>query len=830
MNRYICIHGHFYQPPRENPWLEEIEIEESAFPFHDWNERVTNECYAPNAASRILGPERQIIDIVNNYSKISFNFGPTLLSWLEIHNQEVYQAILEADKTSIKAFSGHGSAIAQIYSHLIMPLANSRDKQTEVLWGVKDFVYRFGRMPEGMWLSETAVDTETLELLALHGIRFTILAPHQALRIRRIGDDTWTDIKNNLDITHPYQCFLPSGRSIAIFFYEAAIAGEVAFGNLLDNGDQFVNRLIDAFPNTTTDPHLISIATDGETYGHHHRFADMALAYTLHKIESKKLAHITVYGEYLDKYPPRYEVVIAENTSWSCSHGVKRWEDDCGCRALYACLISDTSVCYPASFTSAVSPYNIKPWNQRWRRPLRDAISWLVNELAILYEREMEGLFHDPWQVRDIYGDLVIHRTQEGIAAFFSAYAKRTPTAQEVTRCLKLLEMQKNALFMQTSCGWFFDDIAGIETVQVMMYACRAMQLSRDVTGTDFEPEFIRILERASSNMPNLGNGGDIYKKYVKTAVFDITRVAFQYAITSLIEGKPGESPLRLYDIFCKSYERAETGNLKLAMGHALFRSKSTLKESIMMFIALHMGDHNCIGGVGTYTTEDEFETIKERIWTAFTKSDLPGMILSIDRHFDLHSYSLWHLFPDGKRNVMYTLLNDALQDVEYAYKQIYRRYFPFITAMKELNIPTPKALEFPIQYTLNRELIAALDEQIIDNDNIERILNDMNRGNFDTDTKLLAVHATQAISRLLDTIARDPLNIVSIANTNRLFHLLSPLSLTMDLWSCQNTYYRIGESMCHTMREKLRDGDEHAQEWVREYSLLGDYLKVRCQ
>ena len=301
INNYICIHGHFYQPPRENPWLEEIEIEESAFPFHDWNERVANECYAPNAASRILGSGRQIIDIVNNYSKISFNFGPTLLLWLEDHNREVYQAILQADKDSQKTFSGHGSAIAQVYNHLIMPLANRRDKITEITWGIKDFVYRFGRMPEGMWLSETAVDNETLDLLAMQGIKFTILAPHQARRVRRTGEENWTDVrKETLDTSRPYRCTLPSGRTIAIFFYEPSIAFEVAFGNLLENGDRFTERLIKAFPKGRNGPQLVSVATDGETYGHHHRFADMALAYALHEIESKKLAKLTVYGEYLD--------------------------------------------------------------------------------------------------------------------------------------------------------------------------------------------------------------------------------------------------------------------------------------------------------------------------------------------------------------------------------------------------------------------------------------------------------------------------------------------------------------------------------------------------
>ena len=830
INHYICIHGHFYQPPRENPWLEEIEIEKSAFPFHDWNERVTNECYAPNAASRILGSGRRIIDIVNNYSKISFNFGPTLLLWLEKHNPEVYLAILQADKESLQTFSGHGSAIAQVYNHLIMPLANERDKKTEILWGIKDFVYRFGRMPEGMWLSETAVDNETLDLLAMQGIKFTILAPHQAKKIRRIGEDTWTDITGEtLNTGRPYLCVLPSGRTIAIFFYEHSIASEVAFGNLLENGDRFTDRLINAFPKELDEPHIVSVATDGETFGHHHRFADMALAYALHEIESKKLARITVYGEYMEKYPPKYEVAIAENTSWSCAHGVKRWEDNCGCRAMYACLISDTSVSYSASFTTATSPNNIKSWNQKWRRPVRDAISWLTGELAILFEREMEVFFHDPWEIRDAYGDLIIHRTKEGISWFFSSYAKRTPTTAEITRCLKLLEMQKSALFMQTSCGWFFDDLAGIETIQILMYACRAIQLAKDVTKIDLEPDFIRYLENASSNFASLGNGGDIYKKYVKTAIFDINRLAFQFAITSLIEGRPDESPVKLYEIICKSFEFAETGSLKLTMGHALFRSKSTLNESTLIFIALHMGDHNFVGGVRTYTTEKEFEEIKKNIWTAFKKSDLPGMILSIDKHFDVHSYSLWHLFPDGKQKVIYSILNDALQDIEYAYSQICRRHFPFVTAMKELKIPTIAAFDFPIQYSLNRQLISCLDEKFIDIDKIQRILDDMNRGNYLPDLKLLSVHSAKAITRLLNMIERYPQSVEQIVKINQLFRLLSDFSLQMDLWSCQNTYYRIGKKMCSKMKEVMMAGDEPALTWMHEYSMLGDYLGVRC-
>ncbi|MEI7649400.1 MAG: glycoside hydrolase, partial [Methanomicrobiales archaeon] len=332
MSRFVCIHGHFYQPPRENPWLEEVETEDSAYPYHDWNERITAECYAPNATSRILDSNKKIIDIVNNYAKISFNFGPTLLAWLEQNNKEVYQAILKADKESMNRFSGHGSAIAQIYNHIIMPLANSRDKHTQVIWGIKDFISRFGREPEGMWLPEAAVDLETLEILAEQKIKFTILSPKQASRIKPVNDTQWTDVsRGGIDTSMPYLCRLPSGESIAIFFYDEAISQEIAFSNLLENGEVFANRMIRYFSQYQKQSGLLNIASDGETYGHHHRFGDMALAYALYLIESKNLASITIYGEYLSKNPPTHQVEIIENTSWSCTHGIERWREDCGC-------------------------------------------------------------------------------------------------------------------------------------------------------------------------------------------------------------------------------------------------------------------------------------------------------------------------------------------------------------------------------------------------------------------------------------------------------------------------------------------------------------------
>jgi alpha-amylase/alpha-mannosidase (GH57 family) len=442
-DRYVCIHGHFYQPPRENPWLEEIELQDSAYPYHDWNERIAAECYAPNTASRLLDGEGRITGIVNNYSKISFNFGPTLLAWMERHDPSTYIAILEADKLSRKRFSGHGSALAQAYNHIIMPLANSRDKRTQIIWGIEDFQKRFGREPEGMWLPETAVDTETLEILAEQRIKFTILAPSQARCFRKIGENQeWQGVEGSkIDPTTSYLCRLASGRTLYLFFYDGPISQEVAFGGLLKNGEAFVQKLMGAFSEGRDQPQIVHIATDGETYGHHHRFGDMALAFCLHFIESSDLLTLTNYGEFLEKYPPIHEVQIFENSSWSCAHGVERWRNDCGCNS---------------GMHSG--------WHQKWRGPLRGALDALRDQLIPAYTREASLYFKDPWQARDHYIEVILDRGEESIEAFLKKHTARELSKEEKSRVLKLLELQRHAMLMYTSCGWFFDEISGPET------------------------------------------------------------------------------------------------------------------------------------------------------------------------------------------------------------------------------------------------------------------------------------------------------------------------------------------------------------------------------
>ena len=362
---YLTIHGHFYQPPRENPWLEAIELQDSALPKHDWNERVNAECYNPNSVSKIVDNRNRILDVVNNYERMSFNFGPTLLSWLENHAPLTYDRIIKADVKSVLEHDGHGNAIAQVYNHMIMPLANENDKQTQVKWGIKDFVYRFGRQPEGMWLAETAVDDDTLRVLVENGIKFTVLSPYQAQRVKPINDSNWQDVSwGNIDPARSYRYYIKSapGKYIDLFFYDGAISKSVAFDELLKDGNKFIKRLKEGVSQNRNYNQLVNIATDGESYGHHTKFGDMSLAYVL-KVKAEDEGFIlTNYGEYLDKFRSDWEVDIKQASSWSCFHGVGRWKEDCGC-----------------------STGGHPGWNQKWRKPLREALDYLRDELSVLY-------------------------------------------------------------------------------------------------------------------------------------------------------------------------------------------------------------------------------------------------------------------------------------------------------------------------------------------------------------------------------------------------------------------------------------------------------------
>lgn len=491
----LVIHGHFYQPPRENPWTGEVEREVGAEPYHDWNERIHAECYGPNAFAHIVTPGGIIEHTINNYAQISFNFGPTLLSWLERHHPRTYERIREADKISAANRNGHGNAIAQAYNHAILPLCNERDRLTQVLWGMADFRYRFGREPESLWLPETACNDQTLALLIEQGLRFVILAPGQARGYRLPGEVDWRLTGSvGIDTSRAYRYFHRDGsdRSIAIFFYDGPLARSIAFEKTLFSSQALVGHFKQAAVGGGS---LVSAATDGETYGHHFKFGDLCLAHALLMEAPDAGFTITNYGEYLDHYPPEVEVEISngpegEGTAWSCAHGVGRWIRNCGCAGEGG-------------------------WSQQWRGPLRAALNYLRDQAAVEFERLGSDLFIEPWTTRNDYIQLILDhgRSRED---FLRKHRKRDLSPADEACALTLLEIQRNSMLMFTSCGWFFAEVSGIEALQVMKYSARVIELMDELGMPSPRSHFLEIMAEARSNLADKGTAADIYLRYAE--------------------------------------------------------------------------------------------------------------------------------------------------------------------------------------------------------------------------------------------------------------------------------------------------------------------------
>ncbi len=645
--KYICIHGHFYQPPRENPWLESVEPQDSAAPYHDWNERINAECYAPNTASRILDEQDRIVDIVNNYGRISFDFGPTLLSWLEQKAPEVYAAVISADRESRERFGGHGSAMAQVYNHVIMPLARREDKEIQVAWGIRDFRHRFSRHPEGMWLAETAVDIETLEVLAARDIRFTVLSPFQAARVKPPGGADWEDVTGGaIDSTVPYLQRLPSGRSIALFFYDGPVSKAVAFEGLLHRGEDFARRLAGILREDGR-PRLAHIATDGESYGHHHPHGDMALAFALRAIESQGLARLTNYGEFLDIHVPDHEVQILENTSWSCAHGIERWRSDCGCH------------------TGGPTA-----WNQAWRAPLRDALDWLRQRVSPKLQAGLAELFWEPGQAILDYIELILDRSPSRVNALLAAKTRRELDEAQQIKALKLLELERQLQLMYTSCGWFFNDISGIETIQVLRYAGRAVQLAQDLFGDSIEKEVLELLARAKSNRPEMGTGRDLYEKNVLPNLVTFQSLTAHYCINALFESYPERTRLYCYEVERRAYFSRSTGKTRLVVGTSQLISTITRAGATLDFAVLHLRDHRVAAGVRRHSSDELCQELARALEEPFEKGDTTAVLRLLDQRLGPEIYDLKSLFGDEQRSVVDKLLRSTLDEAEAAYRR----------------------------------------------------------------------------------------------------------------------------------------------------------------
>jgi alpha-amylase/alpha-mannosidase (GH57 family) len=803
MERYLCIHGHFYQPPRENPWLEAIELQDSAFPYHDWNERVTAECYAPNAMARRLDGDGRIVDIVNNYSRISFNFGPTLLAWMQECAPDVLTAVVEADRQSRERFSGHGSALAQVYNHMILPLANTRDKHTQVLWGLRDFEHRFGRKPEGLWLAETAADTATLEVLAEHGIRFTILSPFQASRIRSLRGGQWTEVNGGrVDPSRPYLVKLPSRRSLAVFFYDAPVSKAVAFEQLLNRGEGFADRLMDGFDDGRNWDQLVHIATDGESYGHHHRYGEMALAHALHHIETNQLAKLTNYGEFLERHPPAMEAQIHEKSAWSCSHGVERWFADCGCN-------------------SGGRP----GWHQRWRAPLREALDWLRDTLAPRFEVKAAEFFRGPWAARDDYISVILDRSDESVAAFFDRHARSTLDEEKQIVALRLLELQRHAMLMYTSCGWFFDELSGLETVQVIQYAGRALQLAQTLFSEDLEPAFLERLAKAPSNLPEHHNGRVIYERFVKPAIIDREKLGAHFAVSSLFEDYPDK--VRVYSCTFEQQNRQvlKAGKAKLILGRSKVTFEITRGWDVLSYAALHLGDHNVNSGVRFFRGDEAFQQLVNEFTEAFNRADFPQVIRLMDRHFGESNYSLKNLFRDEQRKVLHQVLASTGQDIESHYRQIADQHTPLARFLKDIGAPLPIALKTAVDFVLLCDLRRQFEAEDADPARVRTLVEQAQAASVEFQSDVLGYAIKGNLDGRLERLVRSPDDVPWLARTADLAEVVRSMGIEVNLWKTQNLCFQMQKAVAPERKAKAEQGDAAAADWLRHFQKLSEQL-----
>jgi len=694
---YVTVHGHFYQPPRENPYLDAIERQPGAAPFHDWNERIHYECYRPNAFARILNQDGEVMDIVNTFEYLSFNIGPTLMSWLERHDVEVYQRIIEADRKSCDRLDGHGNAIAQAYNHIILPLANDQDKRTQIRWGKADFKSRFGRDPEGMWLAETAVDYDTLSILVDEGIRFIILAPSQAQRCRAMAtadqpQPDWIEVGGGqIDPVQPYRCYVPrpdSGEGtqpyVDIFFYDGPISRDMGFNEVLSSSQHFAGRIGQAIRGDHREAQLIAVATDGETFGHHRGGAEKALAYAVTQEFPAQGWTVTNFAHYLSLHPPKWEVVLKPVTAWSCSHGVDRWQDDCGCGGGGL-------------------------WNQQWRRPLRDSLDWLRDQLMPVYETTGSALFRDPWQARNAYVTILRDRSPGALDTFFAQHQSHALTKSEQVDALRLLEMQRHALLMYTSCGWFFDEISRPEGTQILRYAARAIELAGEVAGVQLEQDFITRLSAAPSNVDCFEHGGDIYRQLVSPSRISLGQVTAHYAISSLFNQYDPTQRLYCYRAHRIDYQRQRIGPLTLAVGQLDLTFETTQETTSLTFAVLHLGgwDFHCC--ITPFAGRLAYAQAKADLFATLGQASVAQLIVAMNRIFGGQSYSLQDLFAEERHRIMGLLSQETLQRLDQLYSQTYRDNYSILAAFHRDGLEVPRELQVAADIALNHRAMSVI-------------------------------------------------------------------------------------------------------------------------
>lgn len=811
----LAIHGHFYQPPRENPWIEAIELQDSASPYHDWNERINNECYNPNSVSKIVDNRNRILDIVNNYKYISFNFGPTLLSWMEENAPTAYERVIKADIESVGEHEGHGNAIAQVYNHMIMPLANERDKQTQVFWGIKDFETRFGRKPEGMWLAETAVDDDTLRVLVENDIKYTILSPYQALKVRKLEDKEWSDVSwGNIDPARAYRYYLKADpkKYIDLFFYDGAISKSVAFDEILKDGNKFIRRLKEGVSQNRDYTQLINIATDGESYGHHTKFGDMALSYVLRVRAKEEGFTIVNYAQYLEHNPPTMEVDIKQGSSWSCFHGIGRWKEDCGC-----------------------STGGHPGWNQKWRKPLRDALDYLRDELASIFEKEGKNYLKKPWDARNKYIEVILDRSELTIKKFQKENFVADLSAEQKVKAMELLEMQRQSMLMYTSCGWFFSEISGIETTQIMKYAARAMQLAQIFCKKDLEKKFLDILSEAKSNFSEFGTGKDVFEKFVKPSIVTLKQVASLWAISSLYRNFDDEEDIYCYKIKQRSYKQVQKGSSKLVMGYIEIQSKITLLKSNLMFALVQYsgGDFHCT--IKEFSDEGEYLNLQKELFRTFMLNPLTEIIRALDESFGREYFTLKDIFIEERRKILQIMLRGKMEKFSQTYREIYDEGKSSIYHMQSLGLSIPDEFKISAGYTLSRQFndLIINSNGFLDNNVIQKAIDI----NFETKkigieidktptNKIFSQKVSQNISRLAQS-----LEIQQAEATLEIFEHIEKLELNVDISEAQNIYFnKIYQDLTEIIKNMTKASNDADRRLVLIILEIGQRLNINTE
>lgn len=721
---------------------------------------------------------------------MSFNFGPTLLSWLESYAPLTYERIIKADIESISQHDGHGNAMAQVYNHIIMPLANNRDKETQVKWGIRDFEYRFGRKPEGIWLAETAVDDATLNVLVDNGIKFTVLSPYQALKMKKSSDKTWQDVSwGNIDPARSYKYTIKSDpkKSIDLFFYDGAISRSVAFDELLTDGNKFIKRLKEGVSELRDYPQLINIATDGESYGHHTKFGDMALSYVLKIKAEDEGFKITNYAEYLAKYRSDYEADIKQASSWSCFHGVGRWKEDCGC-----------------------STGGHPGWNQKWREPLRNALDYLRDHFAEIFEREGAKYYNkDVWAVRNQYIDVILDRSYSNIKKFQKEHFKADLSEEDRIRGMELLEIQRQALLMYTSCGWFFSEISGIETVQIMKYAARAMQLAARFSNEDFEEHFLEILSQAKSNIQEFGTGRDIYERFVKPSVVTAKQIACLWAISSLYQDFEEDEDVYCYTVRQDDYQRVEKSNSNFVIGHIEIRSKVTLQRVDLMFALMQYSDGDFHCAIKEFSSNEEYQNLKQSLIKTFMLKPFTEIIRALDEKFGKEYFTLKDIFIEERKKILQILLKDQMEKFADTYKDMYDQGKGSIYHMQSLGLEIPTEFKISAGYALSHKYndLLAHSDGFVDRSIVQQIMDI----NFESKKMNIEIDKTPSNNSFAKKI---------IVNLNRLtksfeiqqadaivdlFDIIEKLDLQIDISEAQNIYYnkiyhRIGDIIVNNM------------------------------